>query len=499
MAETLETALTAFATQRSRQIAEVIIELGRDALKDFEPPKERKNLAFHKAWLATVENPRARTWCLETLTTKLPKLSDGKETPYGEVIEALVQRLALLAEAPPDPRIARAMLARFELREPSTNWQDVHDKMVPLVAQHADDGIAEAIGAPGMPEELRGLKLPPPVKLAKQDAARWAIKKAAPKQDLGAMVREIHDAPDDDGPRSVLADYLQELGDPRGEFIALQLREARGEASDDALARAQELVKTHGKDWLGTLRPVIYRAEMRRGFLARIELAGSWASSKWDTYVSDPLLATVEEIDAGQATSDLVAKFIAGPIARANLRAVTIGAKDLLEAVRATPLPRLHTVRCFEWKRGDVAERFTADVLPWIEQTRSITTVGCSLAHVEQFSKQLVARLLHLECRAAFEDGYAVWRKLPKLRSLRCDWSDDLELVRAGSTEFVRYRPTTFFRGDGSELLTLPKTIKRIEVLGNAAFVKRARPVLEKRFEVVHRKLPSGAITGNKK
>jgi len=37
------------------------------------------------------------------------------------------------------------------------------------------------------------------------------------------------------------------------------------------------------------------------------------------------------------------------------------------------------------------------------------------------------------------------------------------------------------------------------ETLETAPFVKRARPVLEKRFEVVHCKLPSGAITGNKK
>ena len=29
-------------------------------------------------------------------------------------------------------------------------------------------------------------------------------------------------APDDDGPRMVYADWLMELGDPRGEFIAIQ-------------------------------------------------------------------------------------------------------------------------------------------------------------------------------------------------------------------------------------------------------------------------------------
>jgi len=498
MQETLDTALAAFEKQRSRRIAEVIVELGRKALEDFKPPAERKNMAFHQAWLALVEDPRRRTWCLDTLTTKLPKLSDGKETRYADIIEALLQRLAPLAAVPPDPRIAHAMLARFELREPATNWQDISDKMVELVAHHADDGTAEAIEVPGLPEELRELKLPAPVKLAKPELARWQVKKVAPKLDVNAMLRQIHDAPDDDGPRSVLADYLQEQNDPRGELIAIQLKEARNEASEDAIARAQELVKVHGKTWLGTLRPAIYRAEMRRGFLTRIELAGSWASSRWGKHAEDPLLATVEEIDAGQGRSDLVAKFIAGPIVRANLRAVTIEATDLLEVVRDTPMPRLHTVRCFQWKRGKVEQRFPAEVLPFIERTQTITTVGCDLQFLEGFSKQLLARLVRLECRGDFGEAYAAWAKLPKLRSLRCSWADEIEFVRDGSAEFARYHPTTFFKGDGSDLLELPKKIKRLEVIGNAAFFKRAQPVLGKRFELVSRAPRSGLITGNK-
>lgn len=499
MPETLETALAAFEKQRSRIIADVIVDLGRAAIEGFTPPKERTNMAFHKAWLSRVDDPRTRTWCLDTLTTKLPKLSDGKETPYGDVIEALLQRLAPLAQAAPDPRIARAMIARFELREPATNWVDVHDAMVPLVAQHADDSITEAVKAPGLPEELHALKLPKPVPLSKQDAARWTIDKPPPRHDAAAMLQAIHDAPDDDAPRSVLADLLQERNDPRGEFIALQLREARGEASDDMIARAQELAKDHGKDWLGTLRPIVYRAEMRRGFLSRVELAGSWASSKWDTYLDDPLLATIEELDEGQATSDLVARFIAGPRLRANLRAVTIGATDVWQAVSTTPLPKLHTVRCYKWKRGNTEQRFAADVLPFIEKTKTITTVGCDLAFTTQFSKQLVARLARLECHAEVDDAYKVWTKMPKLRTMRCSWSDELELVRTPKEEYVRLRASTFTRDDGSWLAELPKKIKRVEVIGNAAFVKRARPVVGKRLELVERPAPSGFITGNKK
>lgn len=36
------------------------------------------------------------------------------------------------------------------------------------------------------------------------------------------LLQAVLDAPDDDGPRMVVADALQAAGDPRGEFIAIQ-------------------------------------------------------------------------------------------------------------------------------------------------------------------------------------------------------------------------------------------------------------------------------------
>jgi uncharacterized protein (TIGR02996 family) len=48
-------------------------------------------------------------------------------------------------------------------------------------------------------------------------------------------------APDDDTPRLVFADWLQENGDPdRAEFIRLQIAVARGAAGDAARAAALE-------------------------------------------------------------------------------------------------------------------------------------------------------------------------------------------------------------------------------------------------------------------
>lgn len=85
--------------------------------------------------------------------------------------------------------------------------------------------------------------------------------------DLEEVLASVYASPDDDGPRLVLADLLQEAGDPRGAFIVKQISKpgARGTKS---------LVKKHLADWLGDLEPGVARSSVvfERGFPARVEL-----------------------------------------------------------------------------------------------------------------------------------------------------------------------------------------------------------------------------------
>jgi len=62
----------------------------------------------------------------------------------------------------------------------------------------------------------------------------------------------VYEAPDDDGPRLVLADFLLERGDPRGELLSLQLSGAR---TKDAESRALAIIRKHQKAWMGALSP----------------------------------------------------------------------------------------------------------------------------------------------------------------------------------------------------------------------------------------------------
>jgi uncharacterized protein (TIGR02996 family) len=70
-----------------------------------------------------------------------------------------------------------------------------------------------------------------------------------------ALEAAIRDNPDDLAAHSALADYLQEHGDPRGEFIAVQLalEDPKRTAAQRKKLQQQEqkLFRAHGRDWLG--------------------------------------------------------------------------------------------------------------------------------------------------------------------------------------------------------------------------------------------------------
>lgn len=112
-----------------------------------------------------------------------------------------------------------------------------------------------------------------------------------------AFEASILDKPDDSAGYAAYADWLQEQGDPRGEFIAVQLAledESRPAPERKALQeRERELLAEHEREWLGELAPYLvdgapnYRErgghnpelpdrpateyQWRKGFLARLK------------------------------------------------------------------------------------------------------------------------------------------------------------------------------------------------------------------------------------
>jgi uncharacterized protein (TIGR02996 family) len=80
-----------------------------------------------------------------------------------------------------------------------------------------------------------------------------------------AFLHEIIANPDDDTPRLIYADYLDERGDLRGEFIRVQVELAHLPARSirrlsrrrELEAREQELLQKYHLDWVGTLQKLL--------------------------------------------------------------------------------------------------------------------------------------------------------------------------------------------------------------------------------------------------
>ncbi len=159
-----------------------------------------------------------------------------------------------------------------------------------------------------------------------------------------ALLHEIYARPGDDEPRLVYADHLTAANDPRGEFIALQV--ARAAANERPSPREAELLKKHGKAWLGDLAPVLSwgkgysQTTFRRGFVSTADIILS-VGHKLRPLVDHPAWATVERFTSGPAMFHELLR-------QAPLRALvelSVAGVDLAElAARTEPLAAVRRV-----------------------------------------------------------------------------------------------------------------------------------------------------------
>lgn len=94
--------------------------------------------------------------------------------------------------------------------------------------------------------------------------------------ETGSFLARVREAPDADEPRLIYADWLDEQGDPRGEFIRVQVALARmpghGRRRAD-LARIEDgLLKEHADAWAAPFRGLATGPVFRRGFVEEVKV-----------------------------------------------------------------------------------------------------------------------------------------------------------------------------------------------------------------------------------
>ncbi len=300
---------------RSAQIAAIVT------------PRATSSLANLRA-LAKVDDPRLAAWAIDALV----------RLPFTAVTARdFLVAVAKTAARHDDPRLAArareisvavsTRIGRLAIRKELQAIVDRAVARMPAVAK-AELAIEQELAA--LVEPLRG-------------GARSA----------DALLAEIYANPADDAPRLVYADLLTAKGDPRGEFIVLQLERGDGEPS----AREQELLKRHGKAWLGDLAPVLTWGKgyattaFRRGFVSTADIILS-KGKKLQPILTHPAWATVEKIDGLLRDDD-------GLLVHAPLRALRMldVDRDSLPALaaRKEKLAAVVRIEIPSWQPADAA------------------------------------------------------------------------------------------------------------------------------------------------
>lgn len=226
--------------------------------------------------LARIDDPRLARWAIDALAK--PPFTGATAQPFIAALIATAARLRdprLVARAPEIRVALRTQIKRAPVRDALLA---ALDRAVRSLA-YEEPGAAEA--------KLLG-------ELATRlDALR------GPHRSAEVLLAEVYAHPEDDAPRLVYADCLLGLGDPRGEFIQLQLQRGRiGEPSP----REAELVKLHGKAWLGALAPALSfgkgysKTRFERGFVAHADVMLS-VGKKLAPILSHREWATIESLD----------------------------------------------------------------------------------------------------------------------------------------------------------------------------------------------------------
>lgn len=240
----IEALLVAWRHVPSPELASEIEAVARQLAR---PPEIRKV----KHWRVVQELRRTRD---------VPVLLKALELPWGS------GALAELCGWRADPRIADALA----MRAATAPLPGMRDRIAGWLSEIGDRTV-------GLPAHARA-------KLAAFTSARLAL-----HAEHRRFIAQVLEDPDDDGPRMVYGDWLQERGDPRGEFIALQFRKHRGRITQPEGKRMNALLADYQHVWLGGLdRPGVVPLVYERGFASEIQLGTGMDD--------DPDWATVRKI-----------------------------------------------------------------------------------------------------------------------------------------------------------------------------------------------------------
>ncbi len=229
---------------------------------------------------------------------------------------------------------------------------------------------------------------------------------ASARPEVLALLQACKDQPDDDTPRLILADWLEEHGDPRGTFVRIQCLTAHLPEADprrrDLLCQARALRTAHQASWLGPLAPLVGLCSFQRGLvqlslnedqlalLQRLDLleseAWAWVEGlgfhsiqqpyQWNTLVESPLLSTITSLTLSNGVSlERVLPPLLASTRLVNLRELNLSTLSLKEPhasllARSPIVPELTTLSLNQCLLEPAAIRALAAIPHWCRLTK---------------------------------------------------------------------------------------------------------------------------------
>jgi len=326
----LDALLAAWQVRRAPGIADLIDRLDRLTAVGRDPLFGRSRVEAHEQWLEVEAAGDSRD-----LGRLMAALING---PTSDSVE----RVLRLRKRPADPRLAAGMIALVVEQPCSAGFRPFWKPVFEILEDSADPRLIPALAERLVAHRVRGrvfdeylrahLKLllakyqhrfgqhSQPLNLAMQalitelshglsSLEESHHRRERIEQDF---LKAIWAAPDEDAPRLVFADWLQEQADPRGEFITLQLARHLGTLGTSGRARERELLRRHSRQWLGPIAPAILNGGLRfeRGFVVGCALSAS-ESPGIDALSVHAAWSTVKEFSAGKVAKENRARLIA--------------------------------------------------------------------------------------------------------------------------------------------------------------------------------------------
>lgn len=369
---------------------------------------------FQEAWVARAEEDDELT-----LGELAVAACDGVRWNVAgiETLPPWRERLAALARKPHDPRTA---LALTEMLQTPPHWAtrdgafgDAFRSLLVALADRRTAAVLRGIDQYGEAADAERKALANAVETA---SARYEALRTNEANRIRTLIEKVRATPADGGPLAALyakvlanlddddalavyADALSEHGDPRGEFIALQLRATTKGLTSTARGRMSAILGEHEERWIGaTTIASTVRRHWRRGLLDGIDLMneGNVGAHAWRRFVESDALHTVRLIDQwGCHANDFTAL-----LARAKLPALRHVKLDVdgfdaesFAALRAIPLPLTELTLAGDLRKPVLDE--LADARANLPGLARLNLVAVSSNGPARFAKNLVdARLV---------------------------------------------------------------------------------------------------------